>query len=385
VTTEVTAPPESADAEELAALRQAVREVSDAVGGTAAVRRLMGTTGDGAPGPTHDERAWNLLAGEIGLSGLGLPESAGGLGGLVELVTVAEELGRTLLPVPFLSSTVLTGQVLARAARLSDSSAADAALATVAAGDVVAPVLLDQDGAWDPHRPPVTAISTDSGWLVGGVAPYVLDGPAATALLVAAATGDGTALLLVDSRAEGVSLRPTPTLDLSRSMATVVLESARGDLLVAGGAASAAVLPALDTAAVVLAAEQLGGAQACLDMTVDYIKQRRQFGRPIGSFQAVKHLCADLLGLVEGMRSAVVRAVLVADAPDQLAEAACVAQTFCSEAFRTVSAETVQLHGGIGFSWEHDAHLYFRRARADAVLLGGPNQHRERLADLLGW
>ncbi|CAM5643497.1 Acyl-CoA dehydrogenase OS=Streptomyces alboniger OX=132473 GN=CP975_15135 PE=3 SV=1 [Streptomyces alboniger] len=134
-----------------------------------------------------------------------------------------------------------------------------------------------------------------------------------------------------------------------------------------------------------LAAEQLGGAQAALDLTVAHVRERTQFGRAIGSFQAVKHTCADMLLQVESARSAVVRAVRAAGSPQALAEAAAVAQSWCGEAFTSVAAECVQLHGGMGFTWEHDAHLYFRRAQSDAVLLGGAAHHRERLAGLLGW
>jgi alkylation response protein AidB-like acyl-CoA dehydrogenase len=379
VSTDVLLPVQSASAEEIAALRETVQEASEAVGGTDAVRRLATDYLDEHT-PAYDERAWQILAEQVGLGGLGLPEDVGGLGGLVELVAVAEELGKTLLPVPFLSSTVLSGQVLARA-----GDAARSALERVAEGVVTAPALLDPAGVWDPGRLSLQGRQTSDGWMLDGEDRYVLDGSGAQTLLVAATTTSGPGLFLVDANAAGVTRQRTPTLDLSRPQASIQLWEAPASLLAVGVAATALVEPALDVAAIVLAAEQLGGAQACLDMTVGYIKERRQFGRPIGSFQAVKHTCADLLSLVESMRSAVTRALLVADSPTALAEAACVAQAWCSDAYRTVTAETVQLHGGIGFTWEHDAHLYFRRARADAVLLGGATHHRERLAALLSW
>jgi alkylation response protein AidB-like acyl-CoA dehydrogenase len=385
VSAEVLDRPQEADAEELAALRETVHEVSVAVGGTAAVHRLsdgyLAADPSGRPGAAYDERAWDVLARQVGLAGLGLPEEVGGLGGLAELVTVAEELGKTLLPVPFFSSTVLAGQILTRC-----GSAGEGVLARVAEGVVTVPVVLGPDGICDPVRLPIRARSTPDGWELDGTAPYVVDGAGAAVLVVAVATDDGPGLALVDVGSPGVTIRRTPTLDLSRPQASVQLQRTPATILVPGGAATAVLEPALDVAAVVLAAEQLGGAQACLDLTVAYIKDRRQFGRPIGSFQAIKHTCADLLSLVESMRSAVVRAVLVGtDSPGDLAEAASVAQAWCSDAYRTVTAETVQLHGGIGFTWEHDAHLYFRRARADAVLLGGADHHRQRVATLLGW
>jgi alkylation response protein AidB-like acyl-CoA dehydrogenase len=182
-----------------------------------------------------------------------------------------------------------------------------------------------------------------------------------------------------------VTVRRVPTLDLSRGQAVVSFSGARARPLTAGGEGVDVVTRALDVAMVALAAEQLGGAQAALDMTVAHVRDRTQFGRPIGGFQAVKHTCADMLLQVESARSAVVRAVRAAHSPGALAEAAAVAQAWSGEAFVFVAAECVQLHGGMGFTWEHDAHLYFRRAQSDAVLLGGAAHHRERLAGLLGW
>jgi alkylation response protein AidB-like acyl-CoA dehydrogenase len=182
-----------------------------------------------------------------------------------------------------------------------------------------------------------------------------------------------------------VTVRRVPTLDLSRGQAVLTLTGARARPLTAGGEGTEVVTRALDTALVALAAEQLGGAQAALDMTVAHVRDRTQFGRALGSFQAVKHTCADMLLQVESARSAVLRAVRAAGSPEALAEAAAVAQSWCGEAFTFVAAECVQLHGGMGFTWEHDAHLYFRRAQSDAVLLGGADHHRERLAGLLGW
>ncbi|MDI5908338.1 acyl-CoA dehydrogenase, partial [Streptomyces sp. 12257] len=192
-------------------------------------------------------------------------------------------------------------------------------------------------------------------------------------------------LFLADPRGPGVTVRRVPTLDLSRGQAVVTFTAAPVRALTAGGEGTEVVTRALDVAFVALAAEQLGGAQAALDMTVAHVRDRTQFGRAIGSFQAIKHTCADMLLQVESARSAVVRAVRAAGSPEALAEAAAVAQSWCGEAFTFVAAECVQLHGGMGFTWEHDAHLYFRRAQSDAVLLGGAAHHRERLAGLLSW
>jgi alkylation response protein AidB-like acyl-CoA dehydrogenase len=358
---------------ELEDLRETVRSVCADAGGTAAVRRLS----EEAPG--IDAGLWNALGRQVGLAGLGLPEAAGGIGGLAEIAVVCEELGRTLAPVPLLSSTVLAGQVLAAC------GTADKSLAALAEGTVHALAVTSPDGTWRSDAVPV-AVSWQGGVpLLDGTAPFVLDGADAEALVVAAAGTDGVDLFLADPREPGVTVRRVPTLDLSRGQAVVTFAGARVRALTAGGEGTDIVSHALDVALVALAAEQLGGAQAALDMTVAHVRDRTQFGRAIGGFQAVKHACADMLLQVEAARSAVVRAVRADGSPQVLAEAAAVAQAWCGEAFVSVAAECVQLHGGMGFTWEHDAHLYFRRAQSDAVLLGGAAHHRERLAGLLGW
>ncbi|MFF9808099.1 acyl-CoA dehydrogenase family protein [Streptomyces coeruleorubidus] len=358
---------------ELDDLRETVRSVCADAGGTAAVRRMS----EEAPG--IDAELWDTLGRQVGLAALGLPGSAGGIGGLAEITAVCEELGRTLAPVPLLSSTVLAGQVLA------GCGTADKALAELAEGTVHALAVAAPDGRWRPEAVPV-AVSWQGGVpLLDGTAPFVLDGADAEALVVAAAGTDGVDLFLADPREPGVTVRRVPTLDLSRGQAVVTFSGARARALTAGGEGTDIVSRALDVALIALAAEQLGGAQAALDMTVAHVRDRTQFGRAIGGFQAVKHACADMLLQVEAARSAVVRAVLADGAPEAMAEAAAVAQAWCGEAFVSVAAECVHFHGGMGFTWEHDAHLYFRRAQSDAVLLGGAAHHRERLAGLLGW
>ncbi|MFD5406257.1 acyl-CoA dehydrogenase family protein [Streptomyces griseorubiginosus] len=358
---------------ELEDLRETVRSVCADAGGTAVVRRLS----EDAPG--IDAGLWDVLGRQVGLAALGLPERAGGIGGLTEITAVCEELGRTLAPVPVLSSTVLAGQVLA------GCGTADKALEGLAEGAVHALAVAAPDGAWRADAVPVAVSWQGSVPLLDGTAPFVLDGADAEALVVAAAGADGVDLFLVDPREPGATVRRVPTLDLSRGQAVVTFSGCRARALTAGGEGADVVSRALDVALVALAAEQLGGAQAALDMTVAHVRDRTQFGRAIGGFQAVKHACADMLLQVEAARSAVVRAVRSDGSPEALAEAAAVAQAWCGEAFTAVTAQCVQLHGGMGFTWEHDAHLYFRRARSDAVLLGGAAHHRERLAGLLGW
>jgi alkylation response protein AidB-like acyl-CoA dehydrogenase len=370
-----------ADAEragELAALREAVGDLIAGSGGIAAARRRLDA--DAVPG--YDAQAWEQLGGGMGLAGLGVPEELDGVGGgLAELTVVAEELGRSLLPVPFLSSTVLAGQVLARC-----GEAGRDALGLLCAGAQTAAFAgTDADGCWRPDRLPVRAEPAEGGWRLRGTAEFVLDGASAAHLVVAAATPAGCDLFLADGNADGVSRRALQTLDPTRGQASVSFDGAAAAPLTGGGDGAQAVAAAVDVTLVVLAAEQVGGAAACLDMAVEYAKIRHQFSRPIGSFQAIKHKLADLLLLVEMGRSAIDRALLAEQDPARLAEAAAVAKIWCSDAFTTVTTENVHIHGGIGFTWEHDAHLYFRRARADEALLGDAAVHRERLATLLRW
>lgn len=353
---------------ELDDLRAAVRDAAADLGGPDLCRSLD------APGPGWDATAWSVIAEQIGVGALGLPESCGGLGGLAELVVVAEELGAALLPVPFLS-TVFAGQVLV------NTGGADDVLSEIAEGTPAAVAGLNRRGWWSPDDLMFTAADQAGSWSLTGNAPAVLGAAGARWLVIPADTPDGPDVFLVDSATPGAAVVPLETLDLSRGQGSVTLTDVSATRLTTGGTAAAAVLPALDIACIVLAAEQLGGAQTSLDQTVEYVKERRQFGREIGSFQAVKHTLADLLVLVESSRSAVTRAVEA----DDLVEASAVAQAWCSDAYRTVSAEAVQLHGGIGFTWEHHCHMYFRRARADAQLFGGTALHRERLAAALAW
>ncbi len=371
-----TAQQDSERAAELAALREAVRDLIAGSGGIAAARRRLDA------GPGYDEQAWRLLGSDMGLAGLGIAEDLGGAGGgLDELTVVAEELGRSLLPVPFFSSTVLAGQVLARC-----PDTADDVLGRLLAGrELAAFVGTDADGCWRPESLPVEAEAGESGWRLRGTAEFVLDGANAAHLIVAARTASGCDLFLVAGDGAGVQRRALPTLDPTRGQASVSFDGAADTALTTGGGGAGAVEAALNVALVVLAAEQVGGAAACLDMAVEYAKIRHQFSRPVGSFQAIKHKLADLLLLVEMGRSAIDRALLVEQDPARLAEAAAVAKIWCSDAFTTVTTENVHIHGGIGFTWEHDAHLYFRRARADEALLGDAAVHRERLATLLSW
>ena len=290
---------------------------------------------------------WLALC-EVGVPALAIPEESGGLGaGTVELRIVAEELGRVLSGAPFLGSAVATQAVLA--------SGSQALLPQLASGTVAALAWTGPDGRWSPDT--VACQTTES--TVDGVAHYVLDGDTAEILLVAAHAGNGISLYEVSPA--DVVREHVPIMDETRLLATVTFDHTPARLL-----GPMDLAPVRDIACLLLAAEQAGAATRALELTVEYTKQRHQFGRPIGSFQALKHRMADLHVLVETARSAA-----YSDLP-------AVAKVHCSEAFSTVAAEMIQLHGGIAITWEHPAHRYFKRAHSTSHLFGAPHHHLPR-------
>ena len=344
------------------------------------VRRLM-ETADG-----FDRQVWQRLGRDMGLLALTTPHELGGAGaGLVDLALVAEELGRAVACAPFVGTVALAGTALKAATGAGDADARAAAvplLARIAAGEaVVSLAATDARGAWQPARATVTATRTGAGWRLAGEQAYVLDGAAADAVLVLADTGGGQGLFLVEA-VDGLAREAQSGLDLTRRQARLRYEDVPAVLVAEPGVAPAAVAAARDTAAVVLAAEAVGGAQRLLDMSVEYARTRLQFGRTIGSFQAVKHRCADMLVEVEHARSAAYHAAWAADAgTDEPRLAADLATVVAAETYLRVAKSTVQVHGGIGFTWEHPTHLYYKRAASDAALLGGRAAAAERLAD----
>ncbi|TMR01066.1 acyl-CoA dehydrogenase [Actinomadura soli] len=352
--------------EEQRELRDALRRFFADRSPSGEVRRLMRT----AKG--YDPGMWARMAEQLGLQGLAIPAEHGGAGyGMRELAVVFEEMGRALVCAPFLAASTA-------AAALEAGDGGHDLLPGIADGSTIATLAVaEEDGRWD-----LGAVKTvfEDGVLRGSKS-FVLDGHVADLLLVAARAEDGVGLYAVAGDATGLVREPLPTVDQTRKLARVAFDGVPARRV--GGAE--AVARALDVAAVALAAEQLGGAQKTLDMTVEYAKVRHQFGRPIGSFQAVKHRCADMLVLVESARSAVLNAAAAADgSPDELPAAAALAKAYCSDAFFHTAGEAIQLHGGIGFTWEHDAHLYFKRAQGSRQLFGAPGRHRERLAALAG-
>jgi alkylation response protein AidB-like acyl-CoA dehydrogenase len=358
--------------------RQSLRRFLADKSPAAEVRRLM-ETDDG-----YDPQVWKQLADQLGLQGLAIPEEFGGAGATpVELGIAFEEMGRALLCAPFFSTVGLAAQALLVA---GDDQAKREYLPRIADGSLLATVAVTEpDGRWDLAAVRTSAVA-DSGaaaaFRLDGTKMFVVDGHIAQLLLVVARTDDGLGLFAVDAADAGVVRTLLPTLDLTRKLARLELSGAPARLVSGPGDATAALLLALDLALVALTAEQVGGAQRCLDVAVDYAKIRMQFGRPIGSFQAIKHKCAEMLIEVESAKSAAYHAA--GSAADELGVAAAIAKAYCSEAYFHVAAETIQVHGGIGFTWEHDAHLYFRRAKSSQLLLGDEHYHRERFAALTG-
>ncbi len=372
--------------EEQNELRRAARRFLSTASSSEKVRRVMNSeTG-------VDAAVWSSMAKELGWVGLTIPETYEGLGlGPVDQLLLLEEMGRHLLCAPFFSTVCLGVNLLNLAG--SEEQKREY-LPSIARGELTATLALTEaDGRWDASGIGATATADGSDYVLRGKKRYVLDGHTADILLVAAraersAGAEGVSVFALPKAAKGLERRLLPTLDQTRKQAEIVLDSVRvpGSACVGEpGGGWPSLRRTLDLAASALAAEQVGGAEACLEMAVEYAKVRRQFGRPIGSFQAIKHICAGMLVKVEAARSAAYYAAAVAEAgKDDLRTAASLAKSYCSDAFFHCASENIQVHGGIGFTWEHDAHLFFKRAKSSESLLGDPIHHREVLADCLG-
>jgi alkylation response protein AidB-like acyl-CoA dehydrogenase len=294
---------------------------------------------------------------------------------------VLEEMGRRLLAAPFFSSAVLAAETLLQS---GDDAAKKEHLPGIATGETIATLAFTEDnGRWDEAGITATATPDGDRWSITGVKSYVLDGHVASLLLVAARTEAGVSLFAVEGAA--TTRTALPTMDQTRKQARVELSATPATLVGADGQGWAVLDRVLDRAVVALAAEQVGGAQLVLDMAVQYAKDRVQFGRQIGSFQAIKHKCADMLCKVESAKSAAYYAAFcVAEDNDEVPSVAALAKAYCSEAYFQVAADNIQIHGGIGFTWEHPAHLYFKRAKSGELLFGDPAHWRELLAQRIG-
>jgi alkylation response protein AidB-like acyl-CoA dehydrogenase len=325
----------------------------------------------------YDPALWQQLV-ELGTVGLLVDPAYGGVGaGPIELELVMEEVGAALLCSPLLSSGVLAAGLIAA---LGDEAAAARLLPGIADGSRIATAALTgPDGTWTESGVAVTATASGDSWTLDGTARFVTHGHVADTLLAAARTpSDGVQIFEVDPKAAGVTATRLPSFDRTLRLADIGFTCAPGLRLKTSAPAWAAVDRALSLALVALAGEQAGAGKRALEMTIDYAKTRVQFGRAIGSFQAIKHMAANLLLESESAISAARNAAraLAEEAADAPA-AVSLAAFACADAFVTVAADAIQMHGGIAFTWEHPAHLYFRRARADAQLFGTPAFHRE--------
>ena len=359
--------------EEQAQLRDAVRRFCAENFDEQTVRRLMESD------PPFDPKVWARLGAELGVLGLSVPETDGGAGGtLVDQALAVEELGASLACGPVFGTVFLAipALVAASAGPVSEELLAELTEGRRTAAFAVA----DRAGAFDPAAVTVTA---DTDALTGAVE-QVVDAGAADDLLVAADGPDGLGFYAVAAAGPGVERTPLVTFDLTRPQATIRFSDAPARLVAGADEAERVIGHALQVGSALLAVEQVGASQHLLDLSVDYAKSRLQFGRPIGSFQAVKHRLADLLVELEHARSTAYHAVwALMDGTDDPALAASIAQATCSAAFSRIAADTIQVHGGIGFTWEHQAHLYLKRATTDAALLGTAEQHRSRVAALV--
>ena len=344
-------------------LRDAVRKFSADHFSEEKVRQLMESD------PPFDPKVWARLGGELGVLGLSVPEADGGVGGtLVDQAVAIEELGARLACGPLFGTVYLAIPALVAA---SSGPARDELLGDLIEGRrTAAAAVVDRAGVFDPDAVTVTA----DGDALSGTVTQVVDGGIADVLLVAARGSDGVALYAVDTEVAGVQRTPLATLDLTRSEANVTFSDAPAQVIAGPD----------ETARILDYALQVGAAQHLLDLSVEYAKSRLQFGRPIGSFQGVKHRLADLLVDVEHARSTAYHAIwALTDGSDDPALATSVAQAVCSAALSHVATDAIQVHGGIGFTWEHQAHLYYKRAATDAVLLGGAEEHRDRVAAMV--
>src|SRR5262245_4890810 len=369
--------------EEQEMLRQSVRGFLDAECPMTYVRQMM----EDERGYSQDQ--WKKMA-DLGWTGLIIPEQYGGAGlNMVDMVVVLEEMGKVVMPGPFYASVILGGIAI-------DLGGSDAQkqryLPDLAAGKTRATLAqVEESGRWDAEGIAMPAKAAGGGYSISGTKLFVHDAHNADFLVVPVRTGgsgsDGITLLIVDAKASGVSTRVLKTMDQTRKLCEVRFENvALGKDAVLGTAGKGWPLleRIVDRAKVALCAEMCGGAQKVLDMSVEYAKVREQFGKPIGSFQAIQHKCANMMVQVESAKSATYYAAwAVANDVPEAHLAACMAKAYCSDAYRFVSAEGIQIHGGIGFTWEHDMHLYFKRAKGSEVTFGDATWNRELVAQVV--
>ncbi|HXB89782.1 acyl-CoA dehydrogenase family protein [Mycobacterium sp.] len=333
----------------------------------------------------YEESVWQEFA-HLGLCGLGVPARYGGADcGPVEIAIVMRELGRRLAPLPYFSSVALAQTVVMQS---GDSAACERLLPDLAAGQRRAAVaLVEPSWKWDPTAVQSTATQHQGQWRITGKKMFVVDGATADVILLAARGSSDITLFEVSAHAAGLTRTALTGIDQTRRLASIELRDTPAHQVGDTGAAIDILSRALTLANVYLAAESVGATEHVLACAIDYAKTRTQFGRPIGSFQAIKHKCADMHVDYETSRSTMEHAVLSAaeGGAEEARVASTIAAALCHDAFLQCAAENIQVHGGIGFTWEHDAHLYYKRAQANRLLLGDDVYHRQSLAVSLGF
>jgi alkylation response protein AidB-like acyl-CoA dehydrogenase len=368
--------------EEQEMLRRSARDFLAKECSSKVVRKLMESS------DVYDKGLWQKVAG-LGWTALGIPEEYGGVGTFLDLTVVLEEAGRALLPGPFFATMGLAVPALIEAGTEAQKKEVLGAIAEGSARATLA--FTEPSGKWDAGSVTLTAKPSGGGWQLDGVKLFVPDAEAADYTVVAARTRgegeDGVSLFLIKGRPQGMTVTLLKTLDMTRRWSEVRFDGVTldaGSLMGTAGKAWPQLKRALEWATAALCAEMIGGAQKVLETSTEYAKTRHQFGKPIGIYQAVSHKLADMLVLSESGRSATYYAAwaIDADAPDR-SLAASMAKAYVSDAYRKVAGDGIQVHGGIGFTWEHDMHLYFKRAKSSEVTLGDATYHRELVAQSL--
>jgi alkylation response protein AidB-like acyl-CoA dehydrogenase len=355
--------------------RTGVRRLLEARSPASEVRRLMATEAG------WEREGWQRLNRELGLTAIQIPEAYGGQGfGHAELAIVLEEMGRSLLCAPFLSTVLAANAVL----NAGTETQKQALLPPIASGDTTATLAFAEvNGRNDAAGIAMTAAPSGAGWRLSGAKSFVLDGHTADLIVVVARSpgsraGDGLSFFTVAGDARGLQRRRLKTMDETRKLALLHFDAVEASLLGAAGGGSAAFARTLQQAAILLANEMVGGAEKLRQSALDYVKMRMQFGRSIASFQATKHKAADMLVDVELAKSAAYYAAAALDeGDDDLPALASLAKACAAEACLQTAIHAVQMHGGIGFTWDNDTHLWFKRAKSSEVLFGDANEHRE--------
>ena len=329
----------------------------------------------------HDRALWNGIT-EQGWTGLTLPEEFDGLGlSYVDLAAVSEEMGRACAPSAFLATSWASALISAS----GNADLKSKLLPDLSLGESIATVAIQEEGSdWNSSSIQMTAEAGDSGIKLSGTKQLVMDAAVANTILVVARQRDDLIVAIVDPSAEGLEISPTRGMDLTRRFYQLEFNNVVGEVLASGDAAENALKQSIQTGIIIACADMLGGMDWVLKTTVEYSQSRQQFGKPIGSYQAVQHQCADMLLMSESARSATYYAAWALNEGDAASDQAInTAKAYCSDAARLVGNSGIQIHGGIGFTWEHDLHLYYKRAKSNELLFGDPTHHREQLAQLI--